>query len=135
MITLPGVDFILLDDPDQLPPLPPWPFVNHANRWPEYPSNWSRVSWLMRRAVGNRCVWCGSTWHLACHHMGVPYPNGRAGSRLDKHDLRVENLYPLCGHCHDWIEEQLRQEERRRLRKHRNLGIGVGLVVWSGGES
>lgn len=128
--TIKTVNFILIDDPDELKPLPSYPFVNHKNRWPEYPRNWSRVSWLVRKASGNRCVWCGRTELLSTHHMGVPYITGKPGTRTDKHDLRLENLYPLCGSCHSWIEEQQRQEELRRLRKHRRLGVGTGMIVY-----
>ncbi|HEY1348483.1 MAG TPA: hypothetical protein VGF67_02515 [Ktedonobacteraceae bacterium] len=126
------VNFVLIDDPDELKPLPSWPFVAHENR-PNYPRNWSRVSWLIRRMAGNRCVWCGSSYRLRCHHMGVPYsddPVNKSGDPCEKYDLRLANLYALCEQCEKQAERMFPCACREKRRKHRRLGVGTGLVVY-----
>ena len=110
------MNFILIETPE--PERLHFPFVAHQNK-PGYPVNWSKVSWLLRNKAGNRCEWCGSSDRLNVHHMGVPYPNGKPGDRRDKHDLRRENLYVLCGQCHQWIEQLLAEEERRERRRQK----------------
>lgn len=37
---------------------------------------------------------------LTVHHVGAPYPDGRAGDPRDKMDVRPENLQALCQRCH-----------------------------------
>jgi hypothetical protein len=111
-------------------------------RWPPpkrpYPRNWRKVVAVLKRVAGGCCEWCGSTDDLTIHHMGVPYVAGRPGCRRDKHDLRRENLYCLCRACHEQIDTELdaldqaaQRKMARKVRKHRLLGIGTGLALWT----
>lgn len=120
------VNFVLVETPEPAPLY--FPFVDHCNS-AAYPANWSRISWKLRRVCGFRCEWCGSSEQVSVHHMGSSYPTGRPSHRNDKFDCRRENLYVLCGCCHRWIEQHLRDLEKKAIRKHRALGVGVGLVV------
>lgn len=124
------VNFVLVETETPAPLF--FPFVDHDNRWPCYPRNWSKISWVLRRSCGFRCEWCSSSEQVSVHHMGAAFPTGRPSHRNDKRDCRRENLYVLCGRCHRWIEQVLRDMERDEIKKHRALGVGVGLVVWSG---
>lgn len=103
-----AVNFVLIDTPQPEPLY--YPYKPHTNR-DVYPSNWSKVSWLLRRVAGFRCEWCYRSQGVACHHMGVSYPTGKRGNRHDKHDLRRENLYVLCRYCHEAIEDWQRAQE------------------------
>jgi len=104
-----------------------------------YPSNWKKVSCLLRSHSDGHCQNCGKQReNLSVHHIGVAYPDGRPGDPRDKHDLRRENLMVICFTCHDDVEHirkrrakwQKRQAKRRtKLEQHRALGIGTGLVL------
>lgn len=144
-----SVDFILIDTPE--PERLYYPFVKHIN-YARYPGNWSKVSWLIRKMAGFRCVWCNGTNRLRTHHMGVPYVDGKPGNKYDKHDLRLENLYCLCEACekkadalfsgvkpdravyktdkiYRALDRQLKKQRRLRA-QHQALGIGTGLVPY-----
>ena len=105
--TVKTVGFVLVETETPQPLY--FPYKPHTNRTC-YPTNWSKVSWLLRKLAGNRCEWCGSSRKLTVHHMGSMFPTGKPGNRHDKHDLRRENLYVLCNLCHraieDWQEAQ-----------------------------
>ena len=104
-----------------------------------YPSNWKKVSRLLRTLADGRCQNCGNLReNLSVHHIGVAYPDGCPGDPRDKHDLRRENLMVICFTCHDGLENirkrrasrQKQQAKRRaKLEQHRALGIGTGLVL------
>lgn len=97
------VNFVLVETPAPAPLS--FSFIPHTNRKP-YPSNWSRVSWLVRRHFGFRCAWCGSSFRTRCHHIGADYADGKPGNSHDKHDLRwPENLICLCQECEKMAEE------------------------------
>jgi 5-methylcytosine-specific restriction endonuclease McrA len=105
----------------------------------KYPRCWKRASRAIRRIVGNVCQRCGEIRpNLEVHHIGAPYADGRPGDPHDKHDIRRENLLPICYECHDEIEhvkairhrqKNKRQKRRAKIEAHRALGIGTGLVV------
>lgn len=86
--------------------------------------------------------------------MGVPYADGTPGNSGDKHDLRRENLYVLCGTCekiaeaafpprpvplpdgfttaHRKSSQYTYRRAVRRMRKaseHHALGVGTGLIT------
>lgn len=137
-------NFILVETPEPEPIA--YPFIRRENK-SNYPRNWSRASWLVRKMSGFRCVWCGSAQDVRTHHMGVPYANGVPGNRHDKHDLRIENLYALCETCEARAErlfpgrplkksaearkrDRWLQRQRCLQRQHQRLKIGTGLVLW-----
>jgi 5-methylcytosine-specific restriction endonuclease McrA len=105
-----------------------------------YPSNWRKVSAVIRRLAHGHCEWCHShTNRLTVHHIGIPYADGRPGNPHDKHDLRRENLVALCWPCHSAVDhihivrrEKVRRQQKRlaKVARHRALGVGVGLVVY-----
>jgi len=77
-----------------------------------YPPDWKEISRRIRfeRAQG-KCEWCGAVNYqphpitgskvvLTVAHLGVPYPDGRPGSKHNKADNREENLAALCQRCH-----------------------------------
>lgn len=81
-----------------------------------YPPNWEQIAhhiiWVR---AGGRCESCGVRGgtlrsptkvyvKLACHHLGVPKPDGSPGDKNDKMDCRPENLIALCQKCH-WIAD------------------------------
>lgn len=89
---------------------------------PKYPSNWPKVSGIIRSLAHWRCAWCGARNKkrlpgrkrrvvLTVHHIGVPYANGMPGNPGDKHDLRRENLIALCQECHDLAEHGYTQAD------------------------
>lgn len=144
------VDFILVPT-DEQPQIARYYVAYEPNL--KYPRNWARVSWLIRKLAGFRCEWCGSSHKVRCHHMGVPFADGTPGNSGDKHDLRRENLYCLCGTCEKIAEtafpprpvplpdgsmtakrgRSYRSFRRavKRMRKaseHRALGVGTGLI-------
>jgi 5-methylcytosine-specific restriction endonuclease McrA len=77
-----------------------------------YPSNWKKVSRIIRRVAGNRCEWCGipngvplpsgrkGNVVLTVAHLGTPFSNNKPGDKYDKHDIWRENLAALCQKCH-----------------------------------
>ncbi|GCF06867.1 hypothetical protein KDI_04310 [Dictyobacter arantiisoli] len=108
----------------------------------KYPSNWKKVSLIIRRLAHGCCEWCGQPCeNLSVHHVGAPRPNGRKwknGDPCDKHDIRRENLAALCWHCHsqtdapshaNYAKRTARRKEKRE--RHRALGVGTGLVPYA----
>ena len=108
----------------------------------KYPRCWKRASRIIRRLANGVCQRCGQpAEQLEVHHVGAPYIDGRPGNPHDKHDIRPENLLPICFSCHDEIEHvgAIRKTQRKRKKRraerreaHRALGIGTGLVVYAG---
>ncbi len=81
-----------------------------------YPSNWKKVSLLIRALADGHCQNCGELCeHLSVHHIGVACADGRPGDPRDKHDLRRENLIALCFTCHDSLENIRVGGRTRRL--------------------
>jgi hypothetical protein len=104
----------------------------------KYPSNWKRVTKVIRRVAGC-CEQCGYPYIDSVHHVGAPYADGTPGNPRDKHDLRRENLVALCVECHDAIDhikakrhtdKKRKQRRREKLETHRSLGIGTGLIPY-----
>ena len=113
-----------------------------------YPSNWRKVSRLIRHMAGQQCEWCGVA-------NGVPLPSGRAGKvvltvahlgaplatgdgwipgdKHDKHDIRRENLAALCQACHlryD-LEDHITHARATRQRKQRDQLRAAGQIeLW-----
>ena len=108
----------------------------------KYPHSWPRVSRIIRRLAGGVCERCQMQCdRLEVHHLGSPYANGRPGDPRDKHDLRRENLLACCINCHDeleqvkairWRVKNKRLRRRAKLKAHRELGIGTGLILYEG---
>lgn len=97
-----------------------------------YPTNWRKVSLLIRRIAGWRCEWCkipngvplpsgrAGKVVLTVAHLGTPYADGRPGDKHDKHDIRRENLAALCQACHlryDLDEHMEHAKETRQRKK------------------
>src|SRR5262249_15339117 len=116
----------------------PWEMtVMRVNKL-KYPSNWKKVTKVLRRVAGGRCEQCGQPFIDSIHHVGAPYADGKPGNARDKHDVRRENLIALCLECHDAIDQvrakrqtdrKRRKRKREKLEQHRALGIGTGLVL------
>jgi hypothetical protein len=105
-----------------------------------YPTNWRKVSLLIRRLAGWRCEWCmipngvplpsgrAGKVVLTVAHLGTPYVDGRPGNKHDKHDIRRENLAALCQACHlryD-LDEHIEHAKETRQRKKRELAQAGG---------
>lgn len=116
--------------------------MSHSINKGKYPSNWKKVSRLIRGLAQGTCEWCHKPSRtLSVHHVGAPRPNGRKwtkGNHCDKHDLRRENLVAICFECHDQVEQigaiahnQKKRKKRRqaKLAAHRALNIGTGLIM------
>jgi hypothetical protein len=107
----------------------------------KYPRCWKRASRIIRSLANGVCQRCGQACDfLEVHHVGAPFANGKPGNPHDKHDLRRENLLPICYTCHDELEhvgairhkQKARRKKRRaRVEAHRALGIGTGLVIYT----
>lgn len=86
----------------------------------DYPSNWTKVSLVIRRVAQQRCEWCGV-------ENGSPLPSGRKGKVVltvahlnhDTHDLQRENLSALCQKCHLALDldEHIQHAKETRARK------------------
>jgi hypothetical protein len=110
----------------------------------KYPKCWPHASQVIRRLANGICQRCGQACdRLEVHHIGTPYADGKPGNPHDKHDIRRENLLPICFTCHDELEHvgaiRARQKARRRRRRakretHQALGVGTGLVVYQSQE-
>jgi hypothetical protein len=117
-----------------------------------YPTNWRKVSLLIRRLAGWRCEWCkipngaplpsgrAGNVVLTVAHLGTPYADGRPGNKHDKHDIRRENLAALCQACHlryD-LDEHIEHAKETRQRKKREQAQAVGqlsLFAENGGDA
>ena len=110
----------------------------------KYPRGWRRASRIIQRLACGVCQKCGEpSDFLEVHHIGAPFASGRPGDRHDKHDIRQENLMAICTTCHDELEQvrairkTRREKKKRRATKrmaHRALGVGTGLVPYTGTE-
>lgn len=100
-----------------------------------YPPDWAEISHRIRFVqAGGRCE--GGTYFPDCRarhgdshpatgsrvilttaHMGVPLPDGTAGDKHDKMDVRPENLRALCQRCHliEDVDEHVQNRIRNRL--------------------
>lgn len=76
-----------------------------------YPPNWREISLKIRNRAGWVCEWCGavngrphpqtgSKVVLTVAHLGTVKPDGSAGDKHDKMDVRDDNLAALCQRCH-----------------------------------
>ena len=105
-----------------------------------YPTNWRKVSLLIRRIAGWRCEWCkipngvplpsgrAGKVVLTVAHLGTPYADGRPGNKHDKHDIRRENLAALCQACHlryD-LDEHIEHAKETRQRKKQEQAHAAG---------
>ena len=100
-----------------------------------YPADWPAISLRIRERSGWRCEWCGaengkpnpatgSRVVLTVAHLGVARPDGTAGDKHDKLDVRDENLAALCQRCHlryD-IREHMANAAATRRRKREEGG-------------
>jgi 5-methylcytosine-specific restriction endonuclease McrA len=99
-----------------------------------YPRYWDRISLYVRKRAGWKCEWCGVAQGtvvegakrpykivLTVAHIGVPYPDGRAGNPHDKMDTRRENLVALCQPCHLRFDREEHLERQRENRKQLQL--------------
>ena len=100
-----------------------------------YPANWPAISLRIRTRAGWRCEWCGaengkpnpatgSRVVLTVAHLGATRPDGSAGDKHDKMDVRDENLAALCQRCHlryD-IQEHVENAAATRRRKREETG-------------
>lgn len=95
-----------------------------------YPSDWKAISLRIRQREGWRCKHCGaengkpnprtgSIVILTVAHLGTPHPDGTAGAKHDKHDVRDENLAALCQACHLAYDlaDHIANAKRTRLTK------------------
>jgi hypothetical protein len=105
-----------------------------------YPTNWPKVSLLIRRIAGWCCEWCkipngvplpsgrAGKVVLTVAHLGTPYADGRLGNKHDKHDIRRENLAALCQACHlryD-LDEHMEHAKETRQRKKQERAYASG---------
>lgn len=65
---------------------------------------------------------------LTVHHIGTPYPDGRAGDPHDKMDCRPENLICLCQKHHLAADMKIHVENsaRTRARKKQQYAAAQG---------
>ncbi len=71
---------------------------------------------------------------LSVHHIGTPYPDGRAGDPHDKLDVRPENLTALCSRCHLLadLEHHISNARATRLMKRQRAARLAGQSsLWS----
>lgn len=101
-----------------------------------YPPDWKQISLRIRaERAGWHCEWCGaangqphpdtgSKVVLTVAHLGVDFPDGRPGSKHDKHDVREENLAALCQRCHLNYdrEDHIKNAAVTRRRKRERAG-------------
>ena len=111
--------------------------VDHMARDSRYPDNWPAISLAIRQGrAGGRCEarWqgkrcrnveggryprSGRVIRLACHHIGIPRPDGRHGDKQDKMDCRPENLIAVCYACHARLDADLHTAARKAKREQR----------------
>jgi len=113
-----------------------------------YPPDWKEISRRIRfeRAQG-KCEWCGAVNYqphpitgskvvLTVAHLGVPYPDGRPGSKHNKADNREENLAALCQRCHlnydreDHLRRAEITREIKRAERMEKLGFYQLAFPW-----
>ena len=95
-----------------------------------YPKEWKTISLRIRERENWRCKFCdaengkpnpltGSKVVLTVAHLGTEKPDGSAGDKHDKMDVRDENLAALCQRCHlryD-IDEHIENARKTRIAK------------------
>lgn len=107
-----------------------------------YPPQWEAISLTRRQHAAWCCEWChiphgtvrigvkGKPYKvvLTVAHLGTPYPDGRAGNKHDKMDVRPENLAALCQVCHlryD-LDDHLTHAKTTRLRRRAEQARAAG---------
>ncbi len=72
---------------------------------------------------------------LTVHHIGVDYPDGRAGDKHDKMDVRPENLTSLCQRCHfiadldSHIVHAQESRKAKRIKRHHEEQLERGQLA------
>ena len=104
----------------------------------KYPSTWHDISRRIRfERAKNKCEWCGAENYqphpetgskvvLTVAHLGTQKPDGTAGDKHDKLDVRDENLAALCQRCHLNFDrdEHLFNSRRTRAAKRGQMWLG-----------
>lgn len=114
-----------------------------------YPKNWKQIVAAMMARAGGRCectgecglhrttggprrccerhghaaMWAKGKVVLTCAHLGTAKPDGTAGDKHDKQDVRPENLKMMCQRCHlrfDIDEHVANGKATRERKKWRN---------------
>ena len=61
---------------------------------------------------------------LTTAHLGIDYPDGRAGNKHDKQDCRMRNLKHMCQRCHLNFDRDEHVQNAKATRRRRIIEAG-----------